>query len=995
MPGLDFPLSFKPNQESIKKTAQELRKGLEDAINATSGISDKGVVSLRNQLIKAYDASKKLDASLTEIGNKEIPTEEYKNLGSILAKAADDVNANIGEMLKVVGGEESISAIQGYIEAVSELGTTAKTQKEFISGFDSLFDTFVSKLEGLKDEDALDFLPDLKKSKDAFDLIANKMQELDNAGKAFTLGKDTEEFNRKLEEAEQLNSKIRVLLMSVDEYNRKKSEVAQKKQDADDAQRAEEAGAKLQATTEKAKKAMQGLFATFSKGASRAVQKGLSLIGAKTKELAQEAKRAKAQFKSFVLAMLGVRSVSAIFSKLRQAFQEGFKYLEQYNGETIKFKDTIDSFKKTLIYLKNSLAVAFAPLVTAVVPYIQAAANALADLMTKIGAFFAMITGQSTMIVAKKQTEEYDKALKKAGGSAKKLRAELYGFDTLNKQQDNSGSGGDGSKMFEEVSVDSQLGQGVKDFIDTIKELWKNKDYFNLGATIAEKLNDGVKKLDGAIKRARVKLESGAKGLAQGLNGFVSMFKFDQFGTTIADGINTIFGTQNSFLKNFDFKNLGTGIGTGFDNMMKTVEWDSIGENLALKISGIFDFIDGFVSQGELFPNIANAITTTITSFVDNLRPEGLANAIVTVFNETAQYLAGVDWYDVLNIAFEWVLNIVDWLIDLLGELDWGAVGAWLARAWWDLQIWLFSPKRLVEVWGHVFAWIDQLLGGIVDFIIGILQGGFQGVADMFRSLGLDTIAGFFEGIVEKLQGVRDWLKKNVFDPIVNGVKELFGIASPSTVFADIGGFLIEGLKNGIMNMWNKVKDDISSTFEGLKKKVTDIFKIGSPSKVFEEYGEFIDMGFVNGIEGGKNGVEQAMDDMMSSIANPEATVTPDLNTNNLVLNLDGALARLSLIAEKFQQIGNVFAMVSNVPIPALATGGVVPPNAYGNQSYGQAIQNDGGLLNKIQDLIDRLESRPIEVHAHLELDGKEVYDSVVTENNNQISRTGSSRIRV
>ena len=38
------------------------------------------------------------------------------------------------------------------------------------------------------------------------------------------------------------------------------------------------------------------------------------------------------------------------------------------------------------------------------------------------------------------------------------------------------------------------------------------------------------------------------------------------------------------------------------------------------------------------------------------------------------------------------------------------------------------------------------------------------------------------------------WLKENLVDPVVHWVKELFGIHSPSTVFAEIGTFLIDGL---------------------------------------------------------------------------------------------------------------------------------------------------------------------------------------------------------
>ena len=66
------------------------------------------------------------------------------------------------------------------------------------------------------------------------------------------------------------------------------------------------------------------------------------------------------------------------------------------------------------------------------------------------------------------------------------------------------------------------------------------------------------------------------------------------------------------------------------------------------------------------------------------------------------------------------------------------------------------------------------------------------------------------------------WLKSLLVDPILNGVKGLLGIHSPSTVFAEIGGFLIAGLAQGISDTWHTITDFFSEKLGSLKQTLTD-----------------------------------------------------------------------------------------------------------------------------------------------------------------------------
>jgi hypothetical protein len=61
-------------------------------------------------------------------------------------------------------------------------------------------------------------------------------------------------------------------------------------------------------------------------------------------------------------------------------------------------------------------------------------------------------------------------------------------------------------------------------------------------------------------------------------------------------------------------------------------------------------------------------------------------------------------------------------------------------------------------------------------------------------------ITGLKDGINNAMSNIGNWIKGSVVDPIVNSVKKFFGIHSPSKVMAGLGGHLISGLLNGMMN---------------------------------------------------------------------------------------------------------------------------------------------------------------------------------------------------
>lgn len=98
---------------------------------------------------------------------------------------------------------------------------------------------------------------------------------------------------------------------------------------------------------------------------------------------------------------------------------------------------------------------------------------------------------------------------------------------------------------------------------------------------------------------------------------------------------------------------------------------------------------------------------------------------------------------------------------------------------------------------------IDSLNQGLIDQVPILGNKWLQRALKIFGRFtfwqtGVHLAEGLLNGIGAGLSDVGSWLKAHVYNPVVGWVKHLFGIHSPSTVFAAIGRDLVAGLRAGI-----------------------------------------------------------------------------------------------------------------------------------------------------------------------------------------------------
>jgi hypothetical protein len=120
-----------------------------------------------------------------------------------------------------------------------------------------------------------------------------------------------------------------------------------------------------------------------------------------------------------------------------------------------------------------------------------------------------------------------------------------------------------------------------------------------------------------------------------------------------------------------------------------------------------------------------------------------------------------------------------------------------------------------------VLALIDGIgtmlpvLGDAAGDLINALVDGVNRLAGTILSIGRDIVTGIWEGIQERAGWFRSQIEK-FFGGIVDGVKKVLKIRSPSLVFDEIGVNTALGFGKGFVDQFRNVEQDINRAIRGM-----------------------------------------------------------------------------------------------------------------------------------------------------------------------------------
>lgn len=678
------------------------------------------------------------------------------------------------------------------------------------------------------------------------------------------------------------------------------------------------------------------------KSANKSASRGTRIFSSLADKFRKQGKSIQSSFKNLLKYTIGIRSLFVLSNKLRSALTEGFNNLAQFNNGANPTNEALSRLKSSLTQLKNSFATAFAPILTVVEPILTSLISKLTAVANAIGMVMAKLTGAKTFTKAVAVQEDYAKSLSGTAGAAKDAKKALDKYlsplDEVNKLQektDSSSSGGGSvspNDMFQEVAIPNEFGN----FADMIKEAWNNADFTEIGSILGSKIKDGLDSIDWeSIKNTLGKV---GQSIATLLNGVLSTEGLgESIGKSFAEGINSGIELSKNFINVFNFESLGKFLGDSINGIFNTVDWIGLGETLGKGLSGLFTTIKTFFDTAN-WKDIGSSIVKGIKSFFANIKWGEISGAISSAFSSLLDFMSGaiqeVDWQSLPK-------DILNAVIDFVKGFDFNEIASSFA-----------------ELLGSAIGAVAGLVVGIGKMVVDIvnkIKTAWSEKKKEWESMGISVWDGVKLGIKNAIKNIGTWIKTNIFEPFIKGFKKAFGINSPSTVMQTQGGYITQGLLNGIKNIPAKVK----AIFESMKKSVISVMtKLGSALKV------------------PINVIIRYINSMISGITSGMNTVIRTLN--RFKINSPSWFEKLTGVGS----IGFNLNEISPKKIPYLASGAVIPANKQflamlGDQKNGTNLEAPEGLIRKIV----REESgsdRPIVIHQTVELDGHTVFQRMI-----------------
>lgn len=568
------------------------------------------------------------------------------------------------------------------------------------------------------------------------------------------------------------------------------------------------------------------------------------------------------------------------FRAMLSGMQEGFQNYLEYDKN---LKNSIEGLKASLNTVKANLGAAFAPIVQTVLPYLQMLVGWLNSAVNAVNQFISSILGRTTYKraasgignVASGVSDMADN-MGNAEKQAKKLAKALAHYDELNviQRDEDTGSSSGNSKSFngsdglgigyETVAIDSK----IRDMADKIKryladifkpfktswnkygqsviDSWKKAldNIVNLMKTLAITFRDvwtngtGEEVCDNILlilKMIGDMLASIAKAFTNAWNDNNRGYNY----------VQSIFNRLNSILS--IIKVIGQSLLTVWNN--------GSGEKIIGHLLDIFTNINNAIANIRNNFSKAWKLDSTGTKIIQDL--SDLCNILLGHVNNITKGLEkwtkGLDFSPLLK-AFNNITTALKPLGDKVGAgLEWLFTNVLQPLAKWAVES--FIPKTLnaissaldaldaiIDAAKPVFNWLwDNFLKPLAEWTGGTISGAIEAVgkalselaekirkADSigdvvkaFLDIGGQLIVGLFNGIIEAIKDVGNWIYEHIFEPIVNAVKGFFGIHSPSTVFEELGRYMIEGLLNGL----SKIPGTIKNIMKSLWNKIQSAWK--------------------------------------------------------------------------------------------------------------------------------------------------------------------------
>lgn len=339
--------------------------------------------------------------------------------------------------------------------------------------------------------------------------------------------------------------------------------------------------------------------------------------------------------------------------------------------------------------------------------------------------------------------------------------------------------------------------------------------------------------------------------------------------------------------------------------------WQTICDFAITLWQGLCDFFtglwDGIKSTAQ---NVWNAISDFFVGLWSGVKSawdtvwNGIKTAFEFVWGMIQAYVQNV----IMPIA-EFIKNVFIVLAAVLVTI-WN----WIKTGWetvWNAIVTFFTPiiqgiqtaisaactfisETWNTAWTAVCGFFQSVWNAIVAFLTPIIQGIHDTISSVVNSIKA-TWDSIWSGISSFFSGVWNGMKEAAANAIntiaekVRGIKDtvMSALSGAGEWLRYTGRNLIQGLINGIGDMFGWVKDKICNLGSNVLGWAEKVLGIGSPSRIFRQYGEWLDEGLAIGITQSTGDVQNAIDGMTGMVAATSFSLKPDLDPQIGAYNAD------------------------------------------------------------------------------------------------------------
>ena len=594
--------------------------------------------------------------------------------------------------------------------------------------------------------------------------------------------------------------------------------------------------------------------------------KGIDEVGQKTSGLGEKLKSGLATAGKVAVAGVaaGATAIGALGTKAVAAYAD---YEQLVGGVETLFKDSQD---QVMDYANNAYKTA------------GLSANEYMETVTSFSASLLQSLGGDTSAAADKAnlaiTDMSDNA-NKMGTDMTSIQNAYQGFAKANYTMlDNLklGYGGTQAEM-ERLLADAEKISGIKydisSYADIVDAIHVVQTEMGITGTTAEEAASTIQGSFGMMKSAWQNLVTGMADPDQDLGVLVGNFT----DSVVIAGNNLIPRIQELLPRIVEATTslIGT-VSEQLPAILGTV-LPSLVEGATNLVTGLMAALPSVLSVlADVAPTVINTLVPALIELLPQITQTGI-DVIVSLAQGIADALpqlipaatdAIIEIVEVLtspenlgnliDAALAIILALVDGLVDATPKLIAAVpdvitnlVTAIIANMPKILEAGVEITMALAD--GLIKA-LPELIAAIPNLILGIVQGIIDNLPEIIMA-GPKIIAALATGLIEAIPDI-----VMVIPQLIRSIVDTF----LSFDWGSIGKNIVDGIKNGFVNMWNSFKQTVENVFTGLVDGVKSFLGIASPSKVFAGIGgymaEGLGQGFDKEFSNVKRGIQSQLD---------------------------------------------------------------------------------------------------------------------------------------